>query len=53
MGAGFINAFSPINLLAMEASSALGITIGCLPGELGELIKAQDVFAREVISKLY
>lgn len=60
MGAGFINAFSPINLLAMVASTALGITIGCLPGidfkddkQLGELIKAQDVFAREVISKLY
>lgn len=32
MGAGFINAFSPINLLAMMASTALGITIGCLPG---------------------
>lgn len=32
MGAGFINAFSPINLLAMIASTALGITIGCLPG---------------------
>ena len=32
MGAGFINAFSPINLLAMVASTALGITIGCLPG---------------------
>ncbi|HJI94219.1 MAG TPA: hypothetical protein OIM53_05670 [Sutterellaceae bacterium] len=33
MGAGFINAFSPINLLAMVASTALGITIGCLPGD--------------------
>lgn len=32
MGAGFINAFSPMNLLAMVASTALGITIGCLPG---------------------
>ena len=32
MGAGFINAFSPMNLLAMIASTALGITIGCLPG---------------------
>ena len=32
MGAGFINAFSPINLLAMIASTALGIIIGCLPG---------------------
>ena len=32
MCAGFINAFSPMNLLAMIASTALGITIGCLPG---------------------
>lgn len=32
MGAGFISAFSPLNLLAMIASTALGITIGCLPG---------------------
>ena len=32
MGAGFIHALSPINLLAMIASTALGITIGCLPG---------------------
>ena len=32
MGAGFIHACSPINLLAMIASTALGITIGCLPG---------------------
>ena len=32
LGAGFINAFSPMNLLAMIASTALGITIGCLPG---------------------
>lgn len=32
MGTGFINAFSPMNLLAMIASTALGITIGCLPG---------------------
>ena len=32
MGMGFINAFSPMNLLAMIASTALGITIGCLPG---------------------
>lgn len=32
MGAGFISACSPMNLLAMIASTALGITIGCLPG---------------------
>ena len=32
MGAGFINALSPINLLAMALSTALGIVIGCLPG---------------------
>ena len=32
MGAGFINALSPGNLLAMALSTALGIVIGCLPG---------------------
>lgn len=32
MGAGFIHALSPINLIAMFVSTALGITIGCLPG---------------------
>lgn len=32
MGAGFIHALSPMNLLTMVASTALGITIGCLPG---------------------
>lgn len=32
MGAGFIHALSPLNLLAMVASTALGISIGCLPG---------------------
>ncbi len=32
MGAGFINALSPLNLLAMALSTALGIVIGCLPG---------------------
>ena len=32
MGAGFLHALSPLNLLAMVASTALGITIGCLPG---------------------
>ena len=31
MGAGFIHALSPINLIAMFVSTALGITIGCLP----------------------
>ena len=32
MGAGFINALTPMNLLMMAAGVALGITIGCLPG---------------------
>ncbi len=32
MGAGFMNALTPINLIAMFVSTALGITIGCLPG---------------------
>lgn len=32
MSAGFLHALSPLNLLAMVASTALGITIGCLPG---------------------
>lgn len=32
MGAGFVNALSPINLLAMALSTGLGIVIGCLPG---------------------
>ena len=32
MGAGFINALTPINLLAIAASVTLGIVIGCLPG---------------------
>ncbi|MDR1831477.1 MAG: tripartite tricarboxylate transporter permease [Fusobacteriaceae bacterium] len=32
MGAGFINALTPINLLAMAAGTAIGIVIGCLPG---------------------
>ena len=32
MGAGFVHALSPINLIAMFLSTALGITIGCLPG---------------------
>ena len=32
MGAGFVNALSPINIAAMFLSTALGVTIGCLPG---------------------
>ena len=32
MGAGFINALTPINLLMMAAGVALGIIIGCMPG---------------------
>lgn len=32
MGAGFINAFSPLNLFAMAVATAVGVTIGCLPG---------------------
>ncbi len=32
MGAGFLHALTPINLLAMFLSTALGVTIGCLPG---------------------
>jgi putative tricarboxylic transport membrane protein len=32
MGMGFVNALSPVNLIAMFASTALGIAIGCLPG---------------------
>ncbi|MCF0254548.1 MAG: tripartite tricarboxylate transporter permease, partial [Duodenibacillus sp.] len=32
MGAGFVNALSPINLIAMFLSTALGVAIGCLPG---------------------
>ena len=32
MGAGFINALTPVNLIAMALSTALGIIIGCLPG---------------------
>lgn len=30
MAAGFMHAISPINLLAMLASTIVGITIGCL-----------------------
>lgn len=32
MGAGFINAFDPINLIAMFLATSLGVAIGCLPG---------------------
>lgn len=32
MGMGFVNALSPTNLMAMFLSTALGITIGALPG---------------------
>ena len=32
MGAGFINALTPINLLMMAAGVAMGIVIGCMPG---------------------
>lgn len=32
MGSGFINALSPANLLLMMLATAVGVTIGCLPG---------------------
>ncbi len=32
MGAGFLNALTPINLLMMAGGVALGIVIGCMPG---------------------
>ncbi len=32
MGAGFLNALAPINLLMMAAGTAMGIVIGCMPG---------------------
>lgn len=32
MGAGFVHALSPLNIILMIAATALGITIGCLPG---------------------
>ena len=32
MGAGFINALTPINLLMMIGGVAMGIVIGCMPG---------------------
>lgn len=31
MGAGFVHALSPLNIILMIAATALGITIGCLP----------------------
>lgn len=32
MGLGFVNAVTPMNLMIMFLSTAVGITIGCLPG---------------------
>ena len=32
MGTGFLQALSPLNLLLMAAATAVGVTIGCLPG---------------------
>ena len=32
MGAGFVNALTPLNLLMMIGGTAMGIIIGCLPG---------------------
>jgi putative tricarboxylic transport membrane protein len=32
MGAGFVHACTPLNIILLLASTALGITIGCLPG---------------------
>ena len=32
MGAGFINALTPINLLMMVGGVAMGIVVGCMPG---------------------
>ncbi len=32
MGAGFVNALGPMNLLLMALATAVGVTIGCLPG---------------------
>ena len=32
MGAGFLSALTPINILVMALSTGLGIIIGCLPG---------------------
>ncbi|MBQ9406275.1 MAG: tripartite tricarboxylate transporter permease [Desulfovibrio sp.] len=32
MGMGFVHALGPVNILAMLASTAIGVSIGCLPG---------------------
>ena len=32
MGTGFLQALSPLNLVLMAAATAVGVTIGCLPG---------------------
>jgi putative tricarboxylic transport membrane protein len=32
MGAGFVHACTPLNIILLLASTSLGITIGCLPG---------------------
>ncbi|MDE5833564.1 MAG: tripartite tricarboxylate transporter permease [Desulfovibrio sp.] len=32
MGSGFLQALTPLNLLMMALSTAVGVTIGCLPG---------------------
>lgn len=32
MGMGFVHALSPINIVFMIAATAVGVTIGCLPG---------------------
>ena len=32
MGAGFINAATPVNLIAMVLATTFGLAIGCLPG---------------------
>ena len=32
MGMGFIHAMNPLTLVLMIGATALGITIGCLPG---------------------
>ena len=35
MGHGFVNAMSLSNLLFMAGGTAIGIIIGCLPGQIG------------------
>ena len=32
MGSGFLQALTPINLCLMALATAVGVTIGCLPG---------------------